>query len=75
MQPRHDCRPRALLLMLPALMLTACATRLPPTPVQIPPPPAALMSPQTVTDWQDYSVRLRAWLQSARSAVSSWPTR
>lgn len=69
MPHRPACWPRALLLTLPAVMLTACATHSPPAPVEIPPPPAALTSEQPLTDWQDYSRRLLDWLRSARTAV------
>lgn len=63
-------------LLLCALMLTACAARLPtPALPQTPPPPAALMSEQPVQDWHAFSAKLQTWLQSARRAVEMLPAR
>lgn len=67
---------RPLWLLLLALMLTACATPLPPSaPPAPPPPPAALMSVQPLRDWESFSTRLRAWLQTARREVERWQIR
>ena len=66
---RRFAPPRPVLLLL-ALMLTACAapstTFAPIEPTPPPPPPAAIASGTSVTDWQTYSQKVQSYLQKAR---------
>lgn len=64
MKQPHACARLKLLPLMLAAILTACATRPLPSQPQIPGPPAALMT-DDLSESQDYSQRVRAWLKKA----------
>ena len=63
------CAPLRLLLPLLAVILSACATKPPQQLPLIPAPPAALMT-DDLSESQDYSQRVRAWLKRAADELS-----